>query len=290
MEGAAGAFIRSILIFFVLLIFTKILGKREISQLSFIDFVSAITMGDIAANLSYNLEGQMAKGFSSLLVWVFVPFLLSYLALHFKWIRRFLNGNPVVVIRQGKVMEENLRKVRYSIDDLMQQLRQRNVFHVADVEFAVLEASGQLTVLRKADVEQPTRRDLSIASEMRNEPHVVIEDGHIHHEGLSKANLDPGWLVTELERKGILLSNVFLGQVDSQGNLYVDLYDDKLPVPMSTQRQGTLALLKQVQANLELFALATDKETSKRQFETWARDVDRVIRKVQPYLQGGGGG
>ncbi|MDI3256857.1 MAG: DUF421 domain-containing protein [Kyrpidia sp.] len=290
MEGAVGAFVRSIVIFFVLLVFTKILGKREISQLSFIDFVSAITMGDIAANLSYNLEGEMAKGFSSLMVWVFLPFLLSYLALHFKWMRRFLNGNAVVVIRQGKVMEDNLRKVRYSIDDLMQQLRQRNVFHVADVEFAVLEASGQLTVLKKSDMEQPIRRDLSIPSEIRNEPHVVIEDGHINHEALTKANLDPGWLLAELERIGVMLSNVFLGQVDSQGHLYVDLYDDNLPVPVSTHRQATLALLKQSQASLELFALQTGKVSSKGQFERLAGELEEVVRQVQPFLQGGGGG
>ncbi|MCL6577478.1 DUF421 domain-containing protein [Kyrpidia sp.] len=290
MDGAVSAFLRSIVIFFILLLFTKILGKREISQLSFIDFVSAITMGDIAANLSYNLEGEMGKGFSSLMVWVFLPFLLSYMALHFKWVRRFLNGNPVVVIRQGKVMEDNLRKVRYSIDDLMQQLRQRNVFHVADVEFAVLEASGQLTVLKKADLEQPTRRDLSVPAELRNEPHVVIEDGHINHEALTKANLDPGWLLAELERKGVLLSNVFLGQVDSQGNLYVDLYDDNLPVPASTHRQATLALLKQAQANLEMFALQSEKMASKGQYEQLAKDLDHVVRGIEPFLRGGGVG
>lgn len=290
MEGPIGAFVRSIAIFFVLLIFTKILGKREISQLSFIDFVSAITIGDIAANLSYNLEGEMTKGFLSLMVWVFLPFILSYLALHFKWMRRFLNGNPVVVIRQGKVLEDNLRKVRYSIDDLLQQLRQRNIFHVADVEFAVLEASGQMTVLKKADREQPTRRDLSVAAEIRNEPQVVIEDGHINHEALTKANLDPGWLLAELERKGVILSNVFLGQVDSQGNLYLDLYDDTLPVPQSTRRETTLALLKQAQANLELFALATEHPEVKRDYERWAKDAEAVVRMVQPYLRGGGGG
>ncbi len=162
------------------------------------------------------------------LVWVLVPLALEILTLKSKTLRLWFEGKGRVVIKDGKILEDNLKKERYTGDELLEQLRTKSVFRVADVEFAMLEASGDLSVLLKSELQPLTPKHLGMKLSIEKPTQAVIMDGVIQNEPLAAAGKSRGWLHTELDKLGVTKENVFLAQVDTHGELTVDLYDDKL--------------------------------------------------------------
>ena len=153
------------------------------------------------------------------------------------------------------------------------------------MEFAVLEPSGSLNVLPKKENIPLTPKDLGIPVPSGKQPETVIMDGKIMYEPLANLSLSKEWLETELEKVNIALENVFLGQADREGQLTVDLYDDKIVVPAPSEKPLLLASMKKCQADLELFALQTDNQKSKQLYVKNAQKVQQVIDKTMPYLQ-----
>ncbi len=271
----------------VLLFFAaKLSGKKQVAQLSYFDYISRITLGGIAAILILDLGINYFYGVLAIVVWVGVTFLLDLIALKSKIVRDFIDGKGTVLIKDGKVMEDNLKKEQFTTDMLLKQLRTKNAFKFADVEFAVLEPTGELNVLLKRDRQPLTLKDLNVKIPDEKEPQTVIMDGKILNEPLATIGLNPGWLKTELDKQGIAIENVFLGQVDSFGQLTVDLFDDKIQVPKPTEMPLLLSSIKKCQADLELFALATENEDAKQMYSKNAKKIEEVIRKVTPMLQG----
>src|SRR5690625_109960 len=174
-------------------------------------------------------------------------------------------------------MEDNMKKERFTTDDLLYHLRSNQIFEVADVEFALLEPTGELTVLPKTDSTPISAKDLNIKMAPKKEPQTIIMDGKVILESLANLSLNPGWVETELDKINVALENVFLGQVDSDGQLTVDLYDDKITVPSSTEKPLLLATLKKTQADLELFSLQTDNQQSKKLYEINSAKLTKVI-------------
>ncbi|NSL53071.1 DUF421 domain-containing protein [Calidifontibacillus erzurumensis] len=270
----------------VLLFFAaKISGKKQVAQLSYFDYVTRITLGGVAAIMAVDVDMPYFYGVLVIVVWVGVTYLFDLIALKNKVVRDFIDGKGTVLIKDGKIMEDNLKKEQFTTDMLLKQLRTKNAFNVADVEFAVLEPTGELNVLLKPDRRPITLKDLNVKVPDESEPQTVIMDGKIFHEPLATIGLNPAWLRTELDKLGVALENVFLGQVDSNGQLTVDLYDDKIQVPEPVEMQLLLSSLKKCQADLELFALETEDEKVKQMFGKNAKKVDEVIRKVAPILQ-----
>src|SRR5690606_2859873 len=145
----------------------------------------------------------------------------------------------------------NLKKERYTTDELLNQLRQKNAFRVADVEFAVLETSGNLSVLMKPQNQPLTAARLGIVVPNTPEPQTVIMDGKIMDEPLATAGYSRAWLHTELEKIGVTVENVYLAQVDEYGQLYIDMYDDQLQIPAPSSLALLWASLKKIEADLE---------------------------------------
>lgn len=275
---------RSIIFLLLLFLTTKLLGKKQISELSFFEYVAGITIGSIAGEVVTGLENNQAHGALAILVFGVVTFLADYLSLKSKKFRDVVEGRGSVIIKDGKILEDNLKKEKYTTDELSALLRQKNIFKVADVEFAVLEPRGNLSALLKKENLPLTPKDLQMKVANEKEPQTVIMDGKIILEALRSAEKNPGWLQTELEKMGITLDNVFLGQIDSYGELTVDIYDDKIQVPSPTQRPLLMAMLKKNQADLELFSLATESEKSKAMYKKNAAIVQEAIDKLNPYL------
>jgi uncharacterized membrane protein YcaP (DUF421 family) len=218
-------------------------------------------------------------------IWFIIPFLVEQLSLKSKVIRDFTQGKSRVVIQNGKIMEKNLKKEHFSTDDLLENLRDKNIFKVADVEFAVLEPTGKLNVLPKRENRPITGKDLGLNLAPDREPQTVIMDGRPLLEPLANISLNPAWLETELEKMSVSLENVFLGQVDSDGQLTVDLYDDKLTVPSPSQKPLLLATMKKCQADLELFALATDNKKAKQMYQRNSEKLQQAINLISPFLK-----
>jgi len=225
--------LRALLFTAVLFLITKILGKKQLAQLSFFEYVAGITVGSIGAEVVMGLERNIAHGLVGLAVFTAIPFLAGYFSLKSRKFRNFVEGKGIIFIKDGKILEENLKKERYTIDELSELLRQKDIFQAADVEFAVLEATGDLSVLLKKENQPLTPAMLNLAVTPEKEPQTVIMDGKILDESLAALRLNRGWLREELEKQHLTVEQVFLGQVDSFGKLTVDLYDDGLRVPPS---------------------------------------------------------
>ncbi|UFJ43183.1 DUF421 domain-containing protein [Brevibacillus humidisoli] len=276
--------LRSLFALAYLFLLAKVIGKRQIRQVTYIEYIVGITFGSIAAFIATDLEGNLVHGIIALTVFGLFPIVTEWLSIKSKRLRDFFEGRGTVLIKHGKVMEDSLKQERLTIDDLLEQLRAKNVFKVADVEFAVMEPSGEISVLLKAENQPLTAKKAGLSVAPVTEPQTVIMDGVIMDEPLATVGLSRSWLKTELTKIGVAQENVFLGQVDETGQLYLDLYDDKIQVPPPQTDKLTFAELKKCQADLELFALSTQTNTAKKQYEMMAGQLQDVIDQVKPLL------
>ncbi|MCD4840057.1 MULTISPECIES: DUF421 domain-containing protein [Neobacillus] len=277
---------RTFLFILCLFLVTKLLGKKQISQLTFFEYISGITIGSIAGEAITGLEKNLLQGLTAIVIFGVVTYLADYLSLKSKKFRNWVEGKGTVVIKDGKILEDNLKKERYTVDELSSLLRQQNIFNVADVEFALIEPEGRISALLKKEHRPLTPKDLQMKMPNEKEPQTVIIDGKILDGELTEAGKGRGWLYSELEKLGVTLDNVFMGQVNSYGELTVDLYDDKIQVPSPAQRPLLLASLKKAQADLEIFSLSTDCEKSKAMYKKNADLLQETINKLSPYLNG----
>ena len=273
-------------LFFVVILFliTKLIGKKQISQLSFFEYVAGITIGSLASEVILKLETNILNGVLAILVFGAVAWLADFISLKSRSAREIIEGKSTFLIKDGKILEENLKKEKYSMDDLMSLLREKNVFSLSEVESAVLEHDGKLSVFVKKENQPLTPKDLNIKVANVKEPNAVIMDGQILDDGLQRAGKTREWLNIQLEKLEVLPENVFLGQIDSYGELTVDVYDDQKQVPSPKERPLLLAMIKKCQADLELFALETESNDAKDMFNRNAAKLDHLKKRLSPYL------
>ncbi|MGG0411908.1 DUF421 domain-containing protein [Peribacillus simplex] len=277
--------LRSLFFLIVLFLITKVLGKKQLSQLSFFEYVTGITIGNVGAELATKVEGNIIHGVLSILVFAIAPFIAGLISLKSKTFRDLIEGKASVFIKDGKVMEDNLKKEKYTIDELLGLLRKKDVFDISEVEFALLEANGDFSVMLKKQNQPVTAKDLNLSVAAVKEPQTIIMDGSILDEPLSTIGLNRNWLHTELDKLGVILDNVFLGQANSNGELTVDLFDDKLKVPSPQEKPLMLATMKKCQADLELFALGTESKEAKEMFSKNSEKLQKAIDNVAHILR-----
>ncbi|WP_442604445.1 DUF421 domain-containing protein [Paenibacillus sp. KN14-4R] len=276
--------LRTLLVIAILFVITKLLRKRQVSQLSFFEYITGIVIGFLAVYISLDMAASWYLGFVSLSVWVVVSIGIDFLQLKSKKARDIIDSKARVLIKDGKILEDNLKKERLTTDDLMEQLRKKNVFQAANVEFAVMEPSGDIDVLLTKENQPLTPKHLGIKVGPEQEPQVVVMDGKVMDEPLATMGLNRQWLDTELEIIGVAIENVFLGQVDAYGQLYVDLFDDQIKVPQPQKKATLMATLKKCEADLEMFALSTNAPNAKKMYEECAKELERVIKEIKPLL------
>ncbi len=159
--------LRSVFILMILFAITKWLGKRQISQLSFFEYIAGMTIGDIVAQITTGLDQKFSHGVFAILIFAVVPFFTGLLSLKNKATRDFFEGKSTVFIKDGKVLEDNLKKEKYTSDELLELLRNKGTFSISEVEFAVLEPSGELNVLLKKDRQPLTAKRYRLKSTKR---------------------------------------------------------------------------------------------------------------------------
>lgn len=218
--------IRSIMLIIGLFIITKLLGKKQLSSLSFFEYIVGITVGDIAGTLSMDPDLSLRDGIASMIVWSFVPLAISTISLRSRAFRTIVEGKSTTFIENGNIIEKNLRKEKYSLDELLEQLRKKSVFRVADVEFASLDSNGELSVLLKK-AKQPLRyEDITSKISHDSPPVPVIMDGKIIKENLEKAGYNNDMFLAKLMKSGYKRDEVFYAELDQTGEISVDVYDE----------------------------------------------------------------
>lgn len=228
--------LRSITSFSLLLIGARILGKQTISQMTMFDFVASISLGAISANLAFNTSVKMHHTIIAFTIYVAIIFLMAIISLKNRKGRKFLAGDPTIVIQNGKVLEGNMNKMRYTLDYLNQQLREKDVFNIEEVLFAIVETNGMLTVLKKPQFRSVTRQDLMIAvMQEQRLPIELIMDGEIIKENLEQNNLSYSWLESELKKRNLTKQEVVYAVMGANGNMYVDTFKDHIHSPIDTE-------------------------------------------------------
>jgi uncharacterized membrane protein YcaP (DUF421 family) len=277
---------RSFIAFFLLLILARIMGKKQISQLTFFDYCVGITIGSIAASMAVDQNIKISNGIISLIVWGVIPLLLGFMGLKWKWFHQLTDGKADVLIENGKIYEKNLRKNQLAIEELMLLLREKDVFNIEDVEMAIMETNGQLSILLKSKKQPVTPQILGTKVEADHGPTIVISDGRIMKNSLNRLGYTHEWLLGEVQKQGASdIDDVFLAQIDSKGNVYADLYIDNLKQEVVKQRPLIASTLKKLQADFESFALQTNNPKAKEMYAQQARNLQTVIDDMSPYLK-----
>lgn len=252
--------IRTISAVTMLFLITKILGKRQISELSLFEYITGITLGNLVGYISLDTDTSWYLGFLAVLVWVSFSAGAEYLTMKSKKFRDIVDGKSTILVENGAVIQKNLKKERLTIDEFLEQLRKKDVFRVADVEFAVMEQSGDISVLLKKEYQPLTADMLGYRLASEKEPRTIIMDGRILPETLNSAAVSEDWVKKELRKLDLTLSQVSIGQVDSKGELTVQTGTEALPKPAKSnpndqikdlvQRlQDDLIMRKQLAAN-----------------------------------------
>ncbi|GAB6157251.1 DUF421 domain-containing protein [Desulfotomaculum varum] len=276
---------RSLGILALVLLLLRLTGKRQISQLTLFDLVTVIVIGVTAAALSLQIIANPVHGLAVLAVWTLLPALLYLLAIKYKSLRDLITGQETILINHGKVLEDKLMEARFTPEDLLSKLRQKNAFKVADVEFAVLEPNGEVSVMLKKQHQPVTAAALGWQVNQESVPQTVMLDGVIMDDHLTALGLNRNWLQTELEKAGVAPENVFIAQVDAAGQLYLDLFNDAIQVPQPKTKALAYATLKKCQADCEMYALGTRLPKAKELYSRCADQLDAVISELKPLLK-----
>ncbi|MFD2169357.1 DUF421 domain-containing protein [Tumebacillus lipolyticus] len=226
MEYFGGLILRIILFYFVTLASMRLMGKREIGKLSIFDLVISIMIAEVSAMSLADTDMTISTGLFIIVTLVLLQVLMSYLTLKSISLRSLLEGRPTLLIANGKIREDEMRRTRYSMSDLMTQLREKDVATVSDVEFAILETSGKLSVFAKASKRPVTPEDLGIIVPKTGLPLPLVVDGTVMDTNLERLGKDRDWLKRELRKQGYQqFQQVFYCAIDNQGSLFVDPFE-----------------------------------------------------------------
>jgi len=221
--------LRAVAAFLGVILVTRVVGKQQLGELTVSDFVNAIAIGSIAAAMATDHKENVIYYIIGITIFGGLTYLTNFAGLKSRAARKLLEGEPTVVIHNGKILEKNMSKERYNMDNLTMQLREKNVFNISDVEFAILEPNGKLSVLLKSDKQPVTTGDIGVTTQYEGVASELIVDGKLIQQNLQQNNLSKEWLITQLQKQGIKsIEEVSFASLDTSGNLYVDKYHDNL--------------------------------------------------------------
>ncbi|WP_445326931.1 DUF421 domain-containing protein [Solibacillus sp. FSL R7-0682] len=223
--------IRTSVAFFAILLLARIIGKKQLSQLTFFHYVTGITFGSIAAEISAQVETPFLDGLVSLTWWTVLTIFVSFLSLKSKKARVLFDDKPMIVIQNGVILNDNLKKSRLHTDELTMMLREQSIFSLDEVLYAVFETNGQLSVLKKPLMRTATAENVNVsAPSPQYLPTELISDGKIILENLAELELTEEWLLKKLSKKNIhSVEDVYYAQVLENGSLYISIKNASPP-------------------------------------------------------------
>lgn len=220
-------FLSSLLSVIVLFILTKLMGKRQMSQLSMFDYIIGITIGSIAAEMATSLEGDIFLPIISMIVYGFSSFIISYITAKSLKLRRFITGKAVILYNNGKFYTENLKHAKIDINEFLCTCRNNGYFNLSNIQMAILEENGRISFLPASDTRPVTPGDMNITVPKEAALVNVVIQGKILSGNLNYLGLNTDWLHNSLNKQGIKnTGDIFLATCDNQNNLTVFSYNN----------------------------------------------------------------
>lgn len=214
--------IKSILIYILALILSKLIGIKIISQINFFDFIVGISIGSMIAKIIIDKDHVVFSGLVALIMFTLLTIATSYLNLKSYTARSIINAKTLILVENGRIIDKNIKKLRITINELMMKLREKDIFSLEDVQFAIMESNGKLSVLIKADKKPVTPYDMDLKVKGLSLLSDIIIDGKIRDKNLKIAGIDKKWLQSELKKKKINnIEDVFYAGVDKNKKLII---------------------------------------------------------------------
>lgn len=220
-------FIRSLLLYILVILAVRLMGKRQLGELQPSELVITILVSNIATLPLEDTNLPLIVGITPILALVCFEVVVSWLCLKFPKLRRIISGHPKIIISNGKIDHHVLRELRFSVDDLMTALRAGGIFDLSEVQFAIVETTGSVSAIKKKTQESPSCDDMNIHKKNTDPPLVIISDGEISLRTLKKTGISPESLKNILEEKNIAVSDILLMTADSENNYYIEEKDSR---------------------------------------------------------------
>ncbi len=215
---ASRALFSLVTLFFI----TKIIGKKQVSELSLFDYVISISIGNFAAEISMNIDVQIMNGFIAVIIFGFIATFVSILTMKSIKIRRFFIGSPTIIIENGKFIYKNLKRVKMDINDFLEATRIAGYFDVSQIKYALMEANGQISFLPKDEYNPVTVKDMNLKPSVQGLCANVIIDGNVMPNNLKKIGKDEDWLIKQMKIKGYKNFNeILLATIDDNEKLCI---------------------------------------------------------------------
>lgn len=219
-------FIRAIILYIVVLIVMRLMGKREIGQLQPFELAIAIMIADLASVPMSELGIPITNGIVPILALLVMYMVISILNMKSVNIRKIMSGQPSLLIYRGKIDEKVLKRERITINELQERLRGDNIFNLSDVEYAILETNGEVTVIQKPEKRSLTPQDFNMNPEYEGIPYDLVVDGKIMKKNLQAIGKDEVWLEKELKKFDTISSNTLIATIDGKGEIFCQKKDN----------------------------------------------------------------
>lgn len=224
---------RTILVLIILFFITKMMGKKQISELNFFDYVVGITIGSIAADISLDIEKNMIAGIAALFIYGFISYIISFVSIKSILARRFFIGVPTVLVEKGKIIESGLKKSKIDVNDLLTEARENGYFNLDEIDYAFMEVNGNISFLPKEKEKPVTKRDMKIKCSNEGLTVNAIIDSKYMANNMKAINKDKEWLDHELKVNGYdNYDNILLATIDN--NYKVTIYEKNVKPDKNT--------------------------------------------------------
>ena len=224
---------RTILVLIILFFITKMMGKKQISELNFFDYIVGITIGSIAADISLDIEKDMIAGIAALFIYGFISYIISFVSIKSILARRFFIGVPTVLVEKGKIIESGLKKAKIDVNDLLMEARENGYFNLDEIDYALMEVNGNISFLPKEKEKPVTKRDMKIKCSNEGLTVNAIIDSKYMVNNMKAINKDKEWLDHELKVNGYdNYDNILLATIDN--NYKVTIYEKNVKPDKNT--------------------------------------------------------
>lgn len=213
--------VRSIVAMTTLFFMTKLLGKKQVSELSLFDYVVGISIGNFASEMAINLEADFFNAMTAIIVFGLIAFFISILTMKSLKLRKFFIGTPTLLIQHGKMIYKNMKKTKFDVNDLLEEARGNGYFDLSEIEYAMLEANGKVSFMPKGEYKNITIKDMDLKVPKQGLCANVIIDGNIMNDNLKNINKDEEWLMKNLKVKGKKVNEILLATVDLNDKLVI---------------------------------------------------------------------